>query len=142
MPRRILRLVSRTPAALDELLVAPYPGRCPGLGLANAFGVAVLGVLAQAQYDWESWCQMPVRQRGLACPPLTAGLLTHFLNRRAVAGVDRFNQFLPIGAQPALQDAHATVPAQDRIVVSARPNLLSLFKVGERFFEQWRDCMR
>ena len=38
-------------------------------------------------------------------------------NRRTVARIDRFDQFLPIGPQAALRIGR-NVPAQDRVVIS------------------------
>src|SRR5882672_11526985 len=60
------------------------------------------------------------------------------LNWRAVAGVNCFDQLSPIGPQPALQNAHATVPAQNRLVVAMRPDGFGSFKVIQRLLKKRR----
>src|SRR2546423_3057605 len=65
-----------------------------------------------------------------------------YLNRRAVAGVDGGDQLVPIGIDADLQNPDATVPTQDRVVVSMRPDRFGFFEVGERCFEQRRDGVR
>src|SRR5438552_12119051 len=64
------------------------------------------------------------------------------LDWRTVAGVNRFDQLPPIGPEPALQNAYATVPAQNRIVISMRPDCLSPFKVIKRFLKKGRHRVR
>src|SRR5437899_7851404 len=75
-------------------------------------------------------------------PLATASGSVYSLNRRAVAGIDGGYQLLPIGIDAALQNSDTAIPAQDRVVISMRPDRFGFFKVGERVFEQRRDGVR
>src|SRR5712692_5398744 len=94
---------------------------------------AARAVLPAASGQARQSSKLTLSHPGLLCQVLC--MAKEGLDWWAVAGVEGCDQFLPVGTGPALQNTHATVPAQNRVVVSVRPDRFRCFKVSERFLE-------
>src|SRR5579859_6069743 len=62
--------------------------------------------------------------------------------RMAVAHVHDFCVFVPLSVTVALEQADATIPAQNAIIISLRPEGLSLVEAAQRLFQRHQQSVR
>ncbi len=73
---------------------------------------------------------------------MAAGATRRGADGRHILGVKRRGRTFKIKIRAALQQADATIPAENAVVIAGGANFLRLRKAAHGFFNQWQENVR